>query len=187
MEFKVKANLVTSEDMRRIITRLAHEIIEKNRGIDNLVIIGLHTRGAFLAERISAKIADIENREVPTGFLDVTFYRDDFRTRLKQPDVQVTNISFPLDDKNIVLVDDVLFTGRTIRAALDALMDFGRPARIDLAVLVDRGHRELPIKADFVGKNIPTSIGEEVRVKLSEVDDEDCVNLVEQVSGGKNV
>ena len=111
-------------------------------------------------------------------------YRDDFRTRLKQPEVQVTNISFALDEKNIVLVDDVLFTGRTIRAALDALMDFGRPARIDLAVLVDRGHRELPIRADFVGKNIPTSVGEEVRVKLAEVDEEDCVNLVEQVSGG---
>jgi pyrimidine operon attenuation protein/uracil phosphoribosyltransferase len=109
--------------------------------------------------------------------------RDDFRTRLKQPKVQVTNISFPLDEKNIVLVDDVLFTGRTIRAALDALMDFGRPARIDLAVLVDRGHRELPIRADFVGKNVPTSVGEEVRVKLVEVDKEDCVNLVELVSG----
>jgi pyrimidine operon attenuation protein/uracil phosphoribosyltransferase len=187
MEFKVKANLVTPEDMRRIIMRLAHEIIEKNRGVENLVIVGLHTRGAFLAERISRKITDIENAEVPTGFLDATFYRDDFRTRLKQPEVQVTNISFALDEKNIVLVDDVLFTGRTIRAALDALMDFGRPARIDLAVLVDRGHRELPIRADFVGKNIPTSVGEEVRVKLTEVDDEDCVNLVELVSGDDKV
>jgi len=187
MEFREKAKLVTSDDMRRIIIRLAHEIIEKNRGIDNLVIIGLHTRGAFLAERISRKISDIENQEVPTGFLDVTLYRDDFRTRLKQPEVQVTNMAFSIDQKNIVLVDDVLFTGRTIRAALDALMDFGRPARIDLAVLIDRGHRELPIRADFVGKNFPTSIGEEVRVKLNEVDKEDCVYLVEQVSGGKNV
>jgi pyrimidine operon attenuation protein/uracil phosphoribosyltransferase len=185
MEFRVKAKLVTPEDMRRIITRLAHEIIEKNRGVENLAIVGLHTRGAFLAERISRKITDIENHEVPTGYLDATFYRDDFRTRFKQPEVQVTNISFPLDEKNIVLVDDVLYTGRTIRAALDALMDFGRPARIDLAVLVDRGHRELPIKADFVGKNIPTSVGEEVRVKLTEVDEEDCVNLVEQVLGGE--
>jgi len=183
MEFRVKAKLVTPEDMRRIITRLAHEIIEKNRGVEDLAIIGIHTRGAFLAERISQKITDIENQEVPTGFLDATLYRDDFRTRLKQPEVQVTNISFPLDEKNIVLVDDVLFTGRTVRAALDALMDFGRPARIDLAVLVDRGHRELPIRADFVGKNVPTSVGEEVRVKLSEIDKEDCVNLVEQVSG----
>ena len=187
MEFKIKAKLITSDDLRRIITRLAHEIVEKNRGTKDLVIIGLHTRGAHLAARISKKITEIEEVKVPTGYLDVTFYRDDFRTRLKQPDVQVTNISFPLDEKNIVLVDDVLFTGRTIRAALDALMDFGRPSRIDLAVLVDRGHRELPIKADFVGKNIPTSIGEEVRVKLLEVDDEDCVNLVEQISGGKHV
>jgi len=187
MEFRIKANLVTSEDMRRIIIRLAHEIVEKNRGVDNLAIIGIHTRGAFLAERISQKIADIENQEIPTGFLDATLYRDDFRTRLKQPEIQVTNISFPMDEKNIVLVDDVLYTGRTVRSAIDALMDFGRPARIDLAVLVDRGHRELPIKADFVGKNIPTSIGEEVRVKLTEVDEEDCVNLVEQVSGGNKI
>jgi pyrimidine operon attenuation protein/uracil phosphoribosyltransferase len=186
MEFRVKAKIVTPEDMRRIITRLAHEIIEKNRGVENLVIIGIHTRGAFLAERIARKIADIENHEVPTGFLDATLYRDDFRTRLKQPEIQVTNISFRIDDKNIVLVDDVFFTGRTVRAALDALMDFGRPARIDFAVLVDRGHRELPIRADFVGKNIPTSIGEEVRVKLTEVDKEDCVYLVERISGGND-
>jgi pyrimidine operon attenuation protein/uracil phosphoribosyltransferase len=183
MEFKIKAKLITSDDLRRIIIRLSHEIVEKNRGTTDLVIIGLHTRGAHLAERISKKIAEIEGVEVPTGYLDVTFYRDDFRTRLKQPEVQVTNISFQMDEKNIVLVDDVLFTGRTIRAALDALMDFGRPNRISLAVLVDRGHRELPIKPDFVGKNIPTSIGEEVRVKMSEVDEEDCVNLVEQVGG----
>jgi pyrimidine operon attenuation protein/uracil phosphoribosyltransferase len=183
MEFKIKAKLITSDDLRRIIIRLAHEIVEKNRGTTDLVIIGLHTRGAHLAERISKKIAEIEGVEIPTGYLDVTFYRDDFRTRLKQPEVQVTNISFQIDEKNIVLVDDVLFTGRTIRAALDALMDFGRPNRISLAVLVDRGHRELPIKPDFVGKNIPTSVGEEVRVKMSEVDEEDCVNLVEQVGG----
>jgi pyrimidine operon attenuation protein/uracil phosphoribosyltransferase len=183
MEFKIKAKLITSDDLRRIITRLAHEIVEKNRGTKDLVIIGLHTRGAHLAARISKKITEIEEVKVPTGYLDVTFYRDDFRTRLKQPEVQVTNISFQIDEKNLVLVDDVLFTGRTIRAALDALMDFGRPNRISLAVLVDRGHRELPIKADFVGKNIPTSIGEEVRVKMSEVDEEDCVYLVEQVGG----
>ena len=118
--------------------------------------------------------------EIPTGYLDVTLYRDDFRTRLKQPSVEVTNIPFEIDNKNIVLVDDVLYTGRTVRAALDALMDFGRPARIYLAVLVDRGHRELPIKADFVGKNIPTSIGEEVRVKITEIDEEDAVYLVEE-------
>lgn len=185
MDFKFKANLITGEDYKRIITRLAHEIIEKNRGIDDLVIIGLRTRGAFIADRISRKINEIEKKEIPTGYLDVTLYRDDFRTRLKQPDVQVTNIPFQIDEKSIVLVDDVLFTGRTIRAALDALMDYGRPAKIMLAVLIDRGHRELPIKADFVGKNVPTSIGEEVRVKIEEVDNEDAVNLVEQTGGDK--
>ena len=178
MPEQIKAQIISKRDMNRIITRLSHEILEKNRGVENLVIIGLHTRGAYLAKRISNKIKEIESEEVPTGFLDVTLYRDDFRTRLKQPAVEVTNIPFDIDEKNIVLVDDVLYTGRTIRAALDALMDFGRPARIYLAILVDRGHRELPIKADFVGKNIPTSIGEEIRVKIEEVDGEDCVNLV---------
>ncbi|HQU71669.1 MAG TPA: bifunctional pyr operon transcriptional regulator/uracil phosphoribosyltransferase PyrR, partial [Calditrichia bacterium] len=165
-------------DMGRIITRLAHEILEKNRGTENLVLVGLRTRGAFLADRISKKIKEIEGEEVMTGFLDVTLYRDDFRTRLKQPSVEVTNIPFGIDEKNLVLIDDVLYTGRTIRSALDALMDFGRPARIYLAILVDRGHRELPIRADFVGKNIPTSIGEEVRVSMTEVDKEDAVHLV---------
>ncbi len=164
--------------MGRIITRLAHEILEKNRGTENLVLVGLRTRGAFLADRISKKIKEIEGEEVMTGFLDVTLYRDDFRTRLKQPSVEVTNIPFGIDEKNLVLIDDVLYTGRTIRSALDALMDFGRPARIYLAILVDRGHRELPIRADFVGKNIPTSIGEEVRVSMTEVDKEDAVHLV---------
>jgi len=185
MDFKFKANLITSDDYKRIITRLAHEIIEKNRGIDDLIIIGLRTRGAYIADRISQKMKEIEEKEIPTGYLDVTLYRDDFRTRLKQPEVQVTNIPFQIDEKSIVLVDDVLFTGRTIRAALDALMDYGRPSKIMLAVLIDRGHRELPIKADFVGKNVPTSIGEEVRVKIKEVDEEDAVNLVEQTGGDK--
>jgi len=185
MEFKIKAKLVNREDLRRIITRLAHEVLEKNRGVNDLVIVGIHTRGAHIAERLAKKINDIEKSDVPTGFLDVTLYRDDFRTRLKQPEVQVTNIPFQIDEKNVVLVDDVLFTGRTVRAAIDALMDFGRPNRIQLACLVDRGHRELPIKADFVGKNIPTSMGEEVRVKLKEVDGEDWVYLVEQVKEGK--
>ncbi len=185
MDFKFKANIITSDDYKRIITRLAHEIIEKNRGINDLVIIGLRTRGAYIADRISKKIKEIEKKEIPTGYLDVTLYRDDFRTRLKQPDVQVTNIPFQIDEKSIVLVDDVLFTGRTIRAALDALMDYGRPSKIMLATLIDRGHRELPIKADFVGKNVPTSIGEEVRVKIKEVDGDDVVNLVEQSGGDK--
>ncbi len=179
MAEQIKAQIITKDDMSRIITRLSHEILEKNRGLKNLVLIGLRTRGAYLAERISKKIQEIESEEVPTGFLDVTLYRDDFRTRLKQPAVEVTNIPFAIDEKNIFLIDDVLYTGRTIRAALNALMDFGRPARIHLAILVDRGHRELPIKADIIGKNIPTSSGEEVRVKMTEVDEEDSVYLIE--------
>lgn len=186
MTGKVKAEILNSRDIQRIITRLAHEILEKNRGVENLVIIGIRTRGAYLAERISRKIPEIENTAVPTGFLDVTLYRDDFRTRLKQPSVEVTNIPFGIDGKNVVLVDDVLYTGRTVRAALDALMDFGRPARIDLAILVDRGHRELPIRPDFVGKNIPTSLGEEVQVMLAEVDGEDKVLLIEHQDGKRN-
>ncbi len=180
MQTRIKAEILNRQDIQRIVTRLAHEILEKNRGSDNLVIVGIRTRGAYLASRIAEKIRSIESKPIPTGFLDVTLYRDDFRTRLKQPSVEVTNIPFGIDEKNVVLVDDVLYTGRTVRAALDALMDFGRPARIYLAVLVDRGHRELPIKADFVGKNIPTSIGEEVKVMLSEVDGEDRVLLVER-------
>ena len=181
MDYKIKAVLLTEEDFQRIITRLSHEIIEKNRGIENLVIVGIRTRGASLATRVSNKIKEIEGIEIPTGVLDITLYRDDFRTRLKQPSVEVTNNPFGIDEKNIVLVDDVLYTGRTIRSALNALMDFGRPTRIYLAVLVDRGHRELPIRPDFVGKNIPTSIGEEVKVNMLEVDKEDKVLLIEAV------
>jgi pyrimidine operon attenuation protein/uracil phosphoribosyltransferase len=180
MKEKIKAEILSEQDFNRIVTRLAHEILEKNRGSDNLVIIGIRTRGAYLATRISNKIQEIEGQEIPTGFLDITLYRDDFRTRLKQPAVEVTNIPFKIDEQNIVLVDDVLYTGRTIRSALDALMDFGRPAMIHLAVLVDRGHRELPIRPDFVGKNIPTSIGEEVNVLMKEIDKADKVLLVEQ-------
>ncbi len=179
MDLITKAEILSEQDFQRIVTRLAHEILEKNRGSEDLVIVGIRTRGAFLAQRISSKIREIEGKEIPTGFLDITLYRDDFRTRLKQPTVQVTNIPFQIDEQNIVLVDDVLYTGRTIRSALDALMDFGRPARIYLAVLVDRGHRELPIRPDFVGKNIPTSIGEEVKVLMKEVDETDQVLLVE--------
>ena len=180
MKEKIKAEILSDQDFQRIVTRLAHEILEKNRGSENLVIVGIRTRGAFLATRLSKKIEEIEGKEIPTGFLDITLYRDDFRTRLKQPAVEVTNIPFKIDEQNIVLVDDVLYTGRTIRSALDALMDFGRPALIHLAVLVDRGHRELPIRPDFVGKNIPTSIGEEVNVLMKEIDKEDKVLLVEQ-------
>jgi pyrimidine operon attenuation protein/uracil phosphoribosyltransferase len=176
---RIKKEVVDEEGLERTITRLAHEIIERNRGTENLAIVGIRTRGAFLAERIQKKISDIEKVEIPFGVLDATLYRDDFRRALKQPKVSVTDIPFDIDGMNLVLVDDVLYTGRTARAALDALMDFGRPQRIQLVVLVDRGHRELPIKADFVGKNIPTSVGEEVRVKMKEIDNIDAVFLVD--------
>ncbi len=182
---KLKDQIMTEKDMQDVIDCWADSILQKNQGTENLVIIGLRTRGAFLAQRLAKKIQEIKGVEIPTGFLDVTLYRDDFRQRLKQPSVEVTNIPFAIDEKNIVLVDDVLFTGRTVRAALDALMDFGRPARIYLAVLIDRGHREMPIQADFVGKVVPTSIGEEVSVRMREVDGEDAVFRVESpdVSG----
>ncbi|MBK6680006.1 MAG: bifunctional pyr operon transcriptional regulator/uracil phosphoribosyltransferase PyrR [Ignavibacteriales bacterium] len=175
----IKAKILDQEALLRIITRMSHEIIEKNKGPENLIIMGLRTRGEYLATRLRDKILSIENVDVPLGILDVTLYRDDFRTRLKQPEVSVSNITFDITDKNIVLVDDVLYTGRTIRSALCAIMDFGRPATIKLCCLVDRGHRQLPIKADIIGKNIPTSINEEVRVKLLEHDGEDAVYLVE--------
>lgn len=179
MNLKIKAKIIDKEGLQRTITRLAHEIIERNRGVENIVIIGIHTRGSTLAQRLVDKIEEIEGKRVPLGYLDITLYRDDFRKRLKQPIVQMTDIPFEIDDKDVILVDDVLYTGRTSRAALDALMDFGRPASVQLAVLVDRGHRELPIRADYVGKNIPTSVGEEIQVRLTENDGEDCVLLVE--------
>lgn len=175
----IKAKIIDEVGFNRTITRLAHEIIEKNKGINNVVLIGMRTRGEFIARRIQQKIKEIENVEPALGILDVTLYRDDFRTRLKQPEVSVTNIEFDISEKHIILIDDVLYTGRTVRAALDALMDLGRPQTIQLCVLVDRGHRELPIIADFVGKSIPTSINEEVKVRMKEIDDEDAVYLIE--------
>ncbi|MBN1299721.1 MAG: bifunctional pyr operon transcriptional regulator/uracil phosphoribosyltransferase PyrR [Melioribacteraceae bacterium] len=175
----IKAKVIDEIGLQRTITRLAHEIIERNRGSENIVLVGMRTRGEFIARRIHAKIKDIDNSNPSLGVLDVTLYRDDFRTRLKQPEVSVTDISFDINEKDIVLIDDVLYTGRTVRAALDALMDLGRPSTIQFCVLVDRGHREMPIIADFVGKNIPTSINEEVKVKLKETDNEDAVYLVE--------
>jgi len=179
MDYKVKAVIVDAAGFQRTITRLAHEIIERNRGTEKLGFVGMQTRGVFLARRLAAKIEEIEGITMPVGVLDTTMYRDDYRTVLKQPEVQITQIPFDPYDMNVVLVDDVLYTGRTVRAALDALMDFGRPRRIQLAVLVDRGHRELPIKPDFVGKNVPTSVNEEVRVRMTEIDGEDAVLLVE--------
>ncbi len=180
MSFIRKAELIDETGLKRTITRLAHEIIEKNRGSEKLAIVGMRTRGVYVAERVAKAIEQIEGQPVPLGSLDVSFYRDDWRMRLKQPEVQATEIDFDITDLTIVLVDDVLFTGRTVRAALDALMDLGRPACIQLAVLVDRGHRELPIRPDYTGKNVPTNLGEEVRVRMQEVDGEEGVWLVEQ-------
>ncbi|HOU18205.1 MAG TPA: bifunctional pyr operon transcriptional regulator/uracil phosphoribosyltransferase PyrR [Candidatus Marinimicrobia bacterium] len=180
MEFRVKARLADEQGVNRTITRLAHEIIENCKGTENVGIIGIRTRGDYLAKRLAHKIEEIENVKLPVGVLDVVMYRDDFRMKTKLPRVEVTDIPFNVDGKILILVDDVIYTGRTIRAALDALMDFGRPAAIQLAVLVDRGHRELPIKPDYVGKNVPTSIGEEVRVMIKEIDGKDEILLVEE-------
>jgi pyrimidine operon attenuation protein/uracil phosphoribosyltransferase len=176
---KVKAKILDEIAIQRTITRLAHEILERNKGADNIALVGIQTRGEFLANRIKNKLFEIEGVDVPTGVLNITLYRDDVRVKLKQPEVKATNILFDINDKDIILIDDVLYTGRTVRAAMDALTDLGRYSSIQLLVLVDRGHRELPIKADFVGKNVPTSIDEEVRVKLKEVDGEDAVYLIQ--------
>jgi pyrimidine operon attenuation protein/uracil phosphoribosyltransferase len=178
----IKAKLVDEAGLQRIVTRISHEILEKNKGSKNLVLMGMRTRGEFLARRICDKIREIEGIDIPLGVLDVTLYRDDFRTRLKQPQVSVSNFTFDINEKDIILVDDVLYTGRTVRSALNVLMDFGRPSSIQLVVLVDRGHRELPIRADYAGKNIPTSPFEEIRVKMSEIDGEDAIYLVEAKS-----
>jgi pyrimidine operon attenuation protein/uracil phosphoribosyltransferase len=179
----IKAKVVDQEGLNRIITRIAHEILEHNKGTKNIVLIGMRTRGEFLAKRIFEKIKSIEGIEPPFGVLDVTLYRDDFRTRLKQPQVSVSDITFDINEKDVIVIDDVLYTGRTVRSALNALMDFGRPSSIQLFVLVDRGHRELPIRADYVGKNIPTAPSEEIKVKMQEVDGEDAIYLVETKEG----
>jgi len=176
---RTKSKLIDKEGLDRILTRIAHEILEKNKGSKNLVLVGMRTRGEYLAKRIQQKIKSIDNVDLPFGILDVTLYRDDFRMRLKQPEVSVSNITFDVNEKDIVLVDDVLYTGRTVRGALNALMDLGRPASIQLFILVDRGHRELPIRADYVGKNVPTSQNEEIKVKVDEVDGEDAIYLIE--------
>ncbi len=182
---EVKATIINTVGLDRTITRLAHEILEHNGGSDNIVLIGMRTRGEFLAKRIQQKIKNIDGLEPELGILDVTLYRDDFRTRLKQPEVSVTDISFDITEKDIILIDDVLYTGRTVRSALDAIMDLGRPNTVQFCVLVDRGHREMPIAADYVGKNIPTSINEEVKLKMTEIDNEDAVYLVEVLNDQK--
>ena len=163
--------IMDKENIGRALMRIAHEILEKNRGTEDVCIVGIRTRGVILAERLNKCIEQIEGKSLPVGILDITLYRDDLTLISTQPVVHETLINFEITDKKIVLVDDVLFTGRTVRAALDALIDFGRPASIQLAVLIDRGHRELPIRADYVGKNIPTSLDQNVKVILNESDD----------------
>lgn len=167
--------ILDSKDIKRVIRRIAHEIIEKNKGIENLCLVGIQIGGVILAQRLASQIESIEGGKIGVGALDITLYRDDINIKKEQPVVKTTDIPFSITDKTVVLVDDVLFTGRSIRAAMDALIDFGRPAYIQLAVLIDRGHRELPIRADYAGKNIPTSLNERIDVYL---DKEDKVVLI---------
>lgn len=171
--------LLDAQAMNRALTRIAHEIIERNKGIDKVILVGIRTRGTYLARRLAERIEKIEGTKVRTGELDITLYRDDLSTKFDEdePTVQQVDIDYVVNDQKIVLVDDVLYTGRTVRAALDAVMDLGRPAQIQLAVLIDRGHRELPIRADYVGKNIPTSSSEKIVVHVTEVDGKDQVAL----------
>ena len=169
--------LLDAKDIKRAITRMAHEIIETHRGVEGLALIGIQTRGVFIAQRLRAEIEKIEGVQLPCGEMDINLYRDDWTRISHQPIVKPTAIPFGVDDRNILLVDDVLYTGRTIRAAMDALMDFGRPARISLAVLVDRGHREFPIQADFTGKKIESDYNQRVNVLLSEHDHADQITL----------
>ncbi|HBC92931.1 MAG TPA: bifunctional pyr operon transcriptional regulator/uracil phosphoribosyltransferase PyrR [Pelotomaculum sp.] len=174
-----KAQILDQEGIRRSLTRIAHEIIERNKGTGSLVLIGIRRRGVPLAERLAERIKDIEGSSVPVGTLDITLYRDDLTSMAYQPLVRSTEVPFSVSGKTVVLVDDVIYTGRTIRAALDAVIDLGRPRVIQLAVLVDRGHRELPIRPDYVGKNVPTSRKEEALVKLNEIDGEERVIILE--------
>ncbi|MDD5027733.1 MAG: bifunctional pyr operon transcriptional regulator/uracil phosphoribosyltransferase PyrR [Candidatus Omnitrophica bacterium] len=175
-----KAKILDKDAIARTIIRIAHEIVERNKGIDNLCLVGIRNRGVYLAQRLAACIKNIEGQDVLTGSLDITLYRDDLALASGQPLVRKTEIDFDINAKNLVLVDDVLYTGRTVRAALDALVDFGRPKSIQLAVLVDRGHRELPVRADYAGKNIPTSKDETVEVRLEETEGRDEVVIIEK-------
>ncbi|WP_307474685.1 bifunctional pyr operon transcriptional regulator/uracil phosphoribosyltransferase PyrR [Cytobacillus purgationiresistens] len=177
-----KANVLDEQAIRRALTRIAHEIIEKNKGIEDCVLIGIKTRGIYLANRLAEKIEQIEGAQVAVGEIDITLYRDDLtkKTDNQEPLVKGSDIPIDINEKKVIVIDDVLYTGRTVRAALDALIDIGRPASIQLAVLVDRGHRELPIRADFVGKNIPTSSSERIVVELNEVDESDQVTIYEK-------
>lgn len=177
-----KAVLLDEQAIRRALTRIAHEVIEKNKGIENLVLVGIKTRGIYIAKRLAEKIAEIEEKDIPVGELDITLYRDDLtkKTDDEEPLVKGSNIPCDITNQKVILVDDVLYTGRTVRAGMDALMDIGRPAAIQLAVLVDRGHRELPIRADYVGKNIPTSSSEKIVVELNEFDNIEQVSIFEK-------
>jgi len=171
--------VLDGDDIRRTLVRIAHEIVEKNAAGDRLAIVGIHRRGAVLAQRVRRLVEDLLDAHVPLGDLDISFYRDDLAHRSEQPVVHASHIDFALDGVTVVLVDDVLYTGRTVRAAIDALFDYGRPARVQLAVLADRGHRELPFRADYVGKNLPTSKRERVHVRVEELDGTDEVAIVE--------
>jgi len=170
--------VLAEDDIRRTLVRIAHEIVEKNAGRP-VALVGIHRRGAHLAQRLHALVADLVDDEVPLGDLDIAFYRDDVATRPVDPAVHDTNLTFRLENYTVVLVDDVLYTGRTTRAAIEALFDYGRPARVQLAVLIDRGHRELPLRPDYVGKNLPTALGERVNVHVQEVDGTDEVTITE--------
>ncbi len=179
MAIKEKAEIIDADGLRRIITRIAHEVVERNKGVDDLVMVGIRRRGVPLASRMATKIHEFEGTSPAQGSLDITLYRDDLSTVAHQPVVGATDIPVDINGKVVVLVDDVLYTGRTVRAAMDALIDFGRPRAIQLAVVIDRGHRELPIRADFVGKNVPTSRKEVIGVKLQEIDGVDSVVIKE--------
>jgi len=175
MSSPANGKVMEPDDVRRALTRIAHEVLERDKGVADVVLVGIADRGDDLARRLAQEIDRIEGADVPVGVLDITFYRDDIGMRAEAPEVHETRIPFDVSGKTVVLVDDVLYTGRTIRSAMDALMDLGRPRKIQLAVLVDRGHRELPIRADFVGKNVPTSRADDVRVLIAEVDGQDGV------------
>jgi len=181
MEIREKAEIMTEDDIRRALIRISHEIVEKNKGTDDLVIIGIARRGDHLARRIAKNIEDIEGVKLPVGVIDITLYRDDVNLFERKPGSSKTDIPFSINNKRIILVDDVLQKGRTVRAAIDGLMDFGRPSSIQLAVLIDRGHRELPIAADYVGRNIPTARKEWIKVEIKEIDKTDRVCIAEEI------
>ncbi|MDQ7790814.1 MAG: bifunctional pyr operon transcriptional regulator/uracil phosphoribosyltransferase PyrR [Desulforudis sp.] len=181
MRLVEKAQILDEKGMARALTRIAHEIIEKNRGTDDLVLIGIRRRGVPIAVRLAERIQRIEGTSVPVGFLDITLYRDDLTKLDYHPVLYKTQVDFPVTDKIVVLVDDVLYTGRTTRAAMDAIMDLGRPKVIQMAVMVDRGHRELPIRADYVGKNVPTSTREVVSVEINEIDGQDRIVILDRI------